>query len=434
MMNALIRKTAATALLLPLLASAAWAQFAGGYDPVGVDIDPNGVLKSRINKPDARLAELRKKAKDFKDDGKLIFISLPRLFERAEALLKNNKPLPADVAYLGGMVKLQYVFVYPDEKDIIIAGPAEPFDTDTPYRPLGKITGRPVLHLEDLVTALRSSGPGKFPDRVGCDINITKEIQDRIGKKARQVAPKSGVIGKRNAADQIAKAGGRQPVQYYALNADTRFAVVCVEADYRLKQLALGLFKTPVKKVRSYSNLIKKPELPHRFSLESDYEALVVTPDGNAFEFKGASLKVNSGLLGKPDSTDKDISAAALRFKKACNNNFAELTKYMVSWADLTNLADLSVFAALIGQDKLHDKIEWDLSWILKEYPVTKMKGIKSAQTLCNYSMSGRMILFTSGGVWIKPEEWAKNRTEGKLETEGLRPHGDDWSIDAQGK
>ena len=211
-------------------------QAAGAYDPQGVHVDPQGVLRSRTIEPDPRLAEIRKAARG--KEGPLTYISLPRLFEEAR---KASGPLPPDLRYLGGLTKIRYVFVYPDEKDLVIAGPAEPFDTKDAFRPLGKLSGRPVLHLDDLVTAFRAFAPGKKPDRLGCDIDITREIQDKIAAKAKAVGPAAQVVGFRKTCDQIAEAGGPQPLKFYGIDPDTRFGFVCVEADYRLKQLALGL-------------------------------------------------------------------------------------------------------------------------------------------------------------------------------------------------
>ena len=418
-----------TALLLLLAASApAWGQGAAALDPQGVHVDAKGVLRSRTTDPDPRLAELWKNAKSLQKDGKFLYVSLPRLFAEARRSIESGKGLPPDLRYLGGMTRLQYVFLYPDSKDLVVAGPAEPVDAREAYRPLGKITGRPVLQLDDLVTAIRAFGPGRNPDRLGCDIEITPEIRERVNAKIQSVGPTSRVIGFRKACDQIADAGGVQPVKYWGLEPTTRFAFVCVEADFRLKQLGLGLLQVP--KVESYRSLILVPEKEFRFSLESNYDALAASPDGLAFELRGPSLKVNGGLLGHPESTVADLSPAAKRFVASCNENFETLLRQMVSWADLCNLGDLSVLAALVGGEGLAEKAGWDLSWILdpKGYPVIEMKAPTSAAVLCNYTTSGNNALFLTGGIWIKPAEWAAKRApDAALAGKASRPE-DGWA------
>jgi hypothetical protein len=391
---------------------AALALQAGAYDPQGVHVDAAGVFRSRTVDPDPRLAELWKAAKTHAKDGKLVYLSLPRLLAEARRLQEAGKPLPPEIRYLGGLTKLQYVFVLPEEKDLVVAGPSEPFDASQPYRPLGRISGRPVLHLDDLVAALRAFGPGKKPDRLGCDIEITKEIQERCATKAKAVGPAAQVIGFRKACDQIAEAGGPQPVKFYGVDPETRFAFVCVEADYRLKQLALGVLPSPVPRVQSYRSLIDRPEAQFRFSLESAYDALVVSPDGNAFELRGLSLKVNGGLLGKPESKPEDMSPSGRRFVELCNENFAALTRHLLPWADLCQLGDLSVLGALVAEDRLAEKAGWDLSWTLDPggYAALRMPAPATAATLCSVTVSGQNAVFVTGGVWIKPAEWASKR------------------------
>ena len=421
-----------TAFLFLASAPAAWAQAgAAAYDPQGVHVDAQGVLRSRTVDPDPRLAEIRKTARSLQKDAKLVYVSLPRLFAEARRIAESGKSLSDDLRHLGGMTKLQYVFLYPDANDLVIAGPAEPFDAKDAYRPLGKITGRPVLHLDDLVTALRAFGPGRKPDRLGCDIEITKEIRERVAVKARAIGPTASVIGFKKACDQIAEAGGPQPVKYYGLDIETRFAFVCVEADYRLKQLALGILPSPVPKVQSYRSLIDRPEAEHRFSLESNYEALLVSPDGTAFELRGPSLKVNGGLLGHPESKPEDMSASGRRFMTLCNDNFDALARHLLSWADLCNLGDLSVLAALVAEDRLAEKSGWDLSWILdpKGYAVAKMIAPASAATLCSATTVGDSAIFVSGGIWIKPAEWAAKRADdAKVARKASRPE-KGWSL-----
>jgi hypothetical protein len=413
-------------LLLFSSAGRAWAQAgAAAYDPTGVHVDAQGVLRSRTVDPDPRLAEIRKDAKSHRKDAKLLYVSLPRLFAEARRAVDAGKTLPEDLRFLGGLTKLQYIFVYPDAMDLVIAGPAEPFDAKDAYRPLGKITGRPVLHLDDLVTALRAFGPGKKPDRLGCDIEITKEIRERVAGKAKSVGPTASVVGFKKVCDQIAEAGGPQPVKYYGLDVETRFAFVCVEADYRLKQLALGILPSPVPKVQSYRSLIEKPEAEHRFSLESNYDALLVSPDGRAFELRGPSLKVNGGLLGRPESKPEDMSASGRRFMTLCNENFDALTRHLLSWTDLCNLGDLSVLAALVAEDRLAEKAGWDVSWALdpKGYPGVAMHAPASAATLCSATTIGDSAIFVTGGVWIKPADWAAKRSpDGTIAGKASRP------------
>jgi hypothetical protein len=80
------------------------------------------------------------------------------------------------------------------------------------------------------VTALRAFGPGRNPDRLGCDIEITPEIRERVNAKIQSVGPTSRIVGFRKACDQIATR--RRPARevFRGSSPPTRFAFVCVEA------------------------------------------------------------------------------------------------------------------------------------------------------------------------------------------------------------
>lgn len=417
-----------------LAPAAAWAQFTSAPHPEGVEMDAKGVLYSAEKKWDPRLKELRRRAKGGKEEGGMVYVSLPRLFAEARRLADAGEKLPPRIRFLGGMVRLRYVFVFPEEGDLVIAGPAEPFDADVPYRPLGRRTGRPVLHLDDLVVAIRAAGPGTDPSRIGCDILITKEVAERVNRAVEEVSKKLQAIGARKAAEEIARRGGTQPVRYYGIPEDSRFAFVCVEADYRLKQLGLDLLKPPVRKLRSYFRRLRRPEPHHRFSLESHYTAIRVSPDSNAFELEGPSLKVNSGLLRVDGTTAKGakISSAARAYMDQCNKYFDELCRDLISWADLQNLSDLTILAALIDRYALHRKVGWDLSWIQDPdgYAVARYKTPRSARVLCNTRHAGGMVLFTSGGVGLFPGIWMDRITvaeKGRLEKLARRPGRESW-------
>ena len=119
------------------------------------------------------------------------------------------------------------------------------------------------------------------------------------------------------------------------------------------------------------------------------------------------------------------MTPAARRFVQLCNENFEALVRGLPSWADLCNLGDLAVLGALIAGDGLAEKAGWDAAWALdpKGYPVRVVPAPASAMTLCNFSVSGDRALFMSGGIWIKPAEWAAKRTpDENLRDKAVRP------------
>src|SRR5262249_38960722 len=83
-------------------------------------------------------------------------ISLPRLEKACESFVRDKTHVTSDMQYLAGLQRIDYVFVYPEEKDLVIAGPAEGYLIDDFERAVGVTTGRPALRLDDLMVALRA--------------------------------------------------------------------------------------------------------------------------------------------------------------------------------------------------------------------------------------------------------------------------------------
>ena len=60
---------------------------------------------------------------------------------------------------------MKYVLVYPEEHDVVLAGPAEGWRVDSLGNVVGAASGQPVLLLDDLMAALRALGTGLFGQR-----------------------------------------------------------------------------------------------------------------------------------------------------------------------------------------------------------------------------------------------------------------------------
>ena len=152
-----------------LLATAALGQqnFNNGYQRQvgGVLIDGEGVLSNatvdalgELRK--ARLESLERIPVELNQAAETRKISLRRLEATINDCLKNNKPLPDAVKYLAGLQRIRYVFVYPEQKDIVLVGPGEGWKIDAKGAVVGAITGRPVMLLDDLLVALRTARRG----------------------------------------------------------------------------------------------------------------------------------------------------------------------------------------------------------------------------------------------------------------------------------
>ena len=99
-------------------------------------------------------------------------VSLRGLEQAIADSLKAGKPLPDEVLFLAGLQDIRYVFVYPEQKDIVLAGFGEGWRVDDHGNVVGVTTGKPVLLLDDLLTALRTA-ESSARTGISCSIDPT---------------------------------------------------------------------------------------------------------------------------------------------------------------------------------------------------------------------------------------------------------------------
>ena len=121
----------------------------------GVAIDAAGVLSVKyFPDPGGRLRAVRAAAarRDLKPDvlarSGLRKVSLVKLERAIRKKLEAGEAADDVMRNLAGLQRVQYVFFYPDEGDIVIAGPAEGWMNDAAGRTVGITTGKPVVLLE----------------------------------------------------------------------------------------------------------------------------------------------------------------------------------------------------------------------------------------------------------------------------------------------
>ena len=188
----------AVALAAAFVAESAFAQANNGNNqnnggtiignlPAGVLVSPDGVLRvKQFADKTGQLAKIRaaearaRLAAELARPSELRKISLTRLEAAMAERLANGQEPTEEMKNLAGLTRLQYVFYYPESKEIVIAGPAEGFMADPTGRMIGVNSGRAVLELQDLVAALRAFPPtGKQTHLISVSIDPTAEGLDR---------------------------------------------------------------------------------------------------------------------------------------------------------------------------------------------------------------------------------------------------------------
>ncbi len=384
----------------------------------GISIDAEGVLRLKSARDaGGQLRRLRQQALAAAPPGMqgrsaLRMVSLRRLETALQAQLDaGNPPTPA-MLHLAGLQRLQFVFLYPEENDIIIAGPAEPWMHDLAGRVVGVETGRPMLELDHLVTALRAFPPqGRPPVMVGCTIDPTQEGLARLQAFQKRV-PRSVRQNQRKQVAAFVERGVRESlgmarIRVFGVPADTHFAHVLIEADYRMKLIGIGLEPAPIK-LASYIQLLRPTAASNstlqRWWFTPNYQCVRLTDDRLGMELVGQGVQLMSeakriaasGQLTASPGTNRASELFTLGFTR----KYPELAAKSPVFAQLRNLVDMAVVAAFLQKENAYARVGWRLSALAREdaYPVRGKPTPKSVAAAANSIWKGNRLLTPAGG------------------------------------
>ena len=130
--------------------------------------------------------------------------------------------LPDELRYLAGIQRIQFVLLYPESNDIVIAGPGEGWKLDGKGNMVGVTTGRPVLNLEDLLVAFRTVEAAR-QGQLSCSIDPTAEGRQRFEHLMKNQKTFNAAI-----VPAIEKAFGDQAITVSGVPATSHFARVLV--------------------------------------------------------------------------------------------------------------------------------------------------------------------------------------------------------------
>ncbi len=345
---------------------------------------------------------------------KLRCISLKHL---ETAIRENNGALTDEMSYLAGLLRVRYVFFYPDSGDIVIAGPAEGWTSDPSGRVVGISTGRPVILHEEMCVALRAFPPsGSTTKLIGCSIDPTKEGLAAMQRFLRSIGSNADPRDAQRTqfiVEGLQNNLGLQKVTVNGVSAKTHFAVAMVEADYRMKLIGIGLERPPVKLVswvdRANAAQISRNALA-RWFFTPDYQCVRTSADGTAMELVGDGVKV----VGEDEMVASSGQRTAARngnkashdFVQAFSKVYSELADRSPVYAELRNLIDLSVVAAYIQRHDFYGKANWTMDVLGDEKAIATetCNAPKQVATAVNAIWKGFQLLTpVGGGVEINP-------------------------------
>ncbi|MDA1013336.1 MAG: DUF1598 domain-containing protein, partial [Planctomycetota bacterium] len=390
-------------------------QGGGNQGGGGVVIDANGVVTPKFDTgrssalTQKRLEEAAKKAlpSDLNKPIALRKVSLVQLEEVCKAYSRDKKKLPLDIVFLAGLQRIDYVFVYPETNDLVIAGPAEGFAPDATGRIVGVKSGRSPLRLDDLIVALRVARNNQV---IGCSID---PVQQRIAQLQQYIQTNTGATRASVARARykvMADILGLQDIRVFGVPEDSNFAEVMVEADIRMKRISLGLDMPRVRGLAS-SLALTRPgtNSMQRWWFSPLYEAFQKSVDGNAYQFAGQRAQ----LLSQEEipNANGQIQNAAFtqvstqKFAQNFTEKFPDLVEAVPVFAQLQNLFDLAVLSALLQKEKLPQRVGWGMSLFLDPVmaPIPKGTVPKHTNSIFNSKVvGGRTVIgLISGGVTI---------------------------------
>jgi uncharacterized protein DUF1598 len=428
-------------LIQATVANESWADTGGGSAeirpfPTGVMVDAAGSLKLvKATAPTADLANRRgtapseemQVAADPHRESKLRYVSLPRLEREIVRRQNEHQSLEPTMLTLAGLQRIQYIFVYPETHDLVLAGPAG----DWKVAPFGRVvsakTGQPIVRFDDMLTVFRrgQQSPESF---FGCAINPRQEslaaTQAFLDKsKATPLEP-----SRRGAwLEKIRGTMGQQDIDIFGIDPASRVARVLVEADVHMKLVGMGL-ADGVDGVDSYLKTVKaaggqmSAMSVLRWWFALNYSAIRTSPEGDAYELVGQGVRVMSenemlAVQGKRVHTGQS-DPLNQTFADSFTAHFAELADKYPVYGEMRNIFDLALAAALIQTDHLADHAGWQPQRLadaerlhLPKWPVPK-----AVDTVANFVEVNRrqIVAGVSGGVMIatadvvaKPRETA---------------------------
>jgi len=392
----------------------------------GVAVNADGVLELKtVFDRGGRMRMLRigeakaRTAPDLMASSELRKVSLVRLEKAIRAEVAAGRDPDEAMKHLAGLQRVQYVFFYPEENDIVIAGPAEGWVDDGLGRSVGVTSGRPVVLLEDLIVALRAHAPTTpIGAHIGCSIDPAPENLEKLAAFQRTV-PK--VISQRDRAAVAGKVAqgskhalGMAGIRVFGVSPNTHFGRVLIEADYRMKLIAIDLEPKPVRMATFLSSLSGATHSTlQRWWFTPDYDCVRVTDDGLSMELVGQGVQ----LLGETDLIGADGALAprggrpdkaSQLFTLAFTRKYPEIAAVRPVYAQMRNLIDLSVAAAYMRRHDLYARAEWELGVFADEdrLPVETYDTPKQVECVVNALWKrSRLFVAASGGVSIRPDQ-----------------------------
>lgn len=390
---------------------------------LGVSIDPAGVLKTELKQDltgvltQTKLAAARRELSvQVCQSSALRKISLRRLLAEVLRCRRADEALPEEVQRLAGLTQIAYVFLDPENQDVIVAGPAGAWATNLAEVPVSLENGQPVLTLDDLLTALRLFSPNEEPrqwlavsiDPTADGLRRYHELQQKIPARISD-SQRSGLI--EAIRPELENSLGLANIQVYGLPSGSNLAHVLIAADYQMKLIGIGLEPPPVRLTTFLDAISGAMNQMQRWWLVPDYGCLIESPDRTALAIKktGVQLLTEDFDLdgqGRLVASGRKPSRASRSYAASFTKHFEELAAKHAGFARLRQAVDWLIVAAWLQSVGAFRGDAWTDSPLFdpQQLPGIQLPEPKKAPCVANAVWKDRLLVMpVGGGVSIEP-------------------------------
>lgn len=375
---------------------------------------PRASLRSSPGRPDRRDAD--QPVANPRAESELRFVSLPRLESEIARRQAAHERLDPAMLTLAGMQRIEFVVVYPDTGDLVVAGPAGDWRAERGAL-VSAATGAPLVRLDDLLLLLRrraAEGRTAF----GCQIVPRQEglaaVQDYLARTAGESLPAGG---RGQWLTDLREALGPQDVEFLQLQADNRVARLILAADFHMKLIGMGLAKG-VPGVPSYLATVRlgpdgrPPAMTViRWWFSMPTSRVEASTDGRAFALPETCVEVLSenellAARGERIHTNEsdDLTAG---FARAFTEHFEDLAAKYPVYGELHRVFELALALAVMEQQQLFEQADWRPDHFLnaEALRLPRVGTPRTVETVVNHRVIARrhVIAGVSGGVWLDP-------------------------------
>ena len=389
--------------------------------PGGVFVDAKGVLQKTRRTDRANGAKLAKTRQAIESklaanqaatnhadaNTRLRMISLPRLQREIQLRVALGEELTQEMRFLGGLKRIDYLFIFPETNDVVLAGPAH----DVPIEELANADEQtqPLL-LNDLLSLLENAETNG--GILGCSITPKRA---NLARTKRFLATPTGPLKPRQTkkwVGEIRDQLGLQDIQVNGVDPRSHVARILVEADYHMKLVGMGL-EPSIPEVPGYLASIKKASIPKTmdvlrwwFTLKTDAVRRNENKDSFEFPEQVVQLQSENELItddGRRVHTgdSKDLNK---QFAQRFTDHFGELAQQHPIYQQLDNVFRMALVSTLVHSDAVQSQVDWDPRWLTATLKAAVGRVPAEVSSIVNHRVIDRrhVIVGVSGGVRIR--------------------------------